>query len=173
MNREDLIREIQERYRQSGRSLEEFAVWNMSKVYRNHAAVAPAEPPAAALEELDQGFVDDEVPRDAAASHVAPTQLANQRASVTPILNPSSDVHEPALPAADLNEFQRRHWAALEAIRLGRGGIAIVSKALRISPNTIKRGIQEIETGNADLYLHAKSRIRKPGGGRKSKKTST
>lgn len=64
-----------------------------------------------------------------------------------------------------LNELQRRHWAAREAIRLGRGGITIVSQALRISPNTIKRGMQEIAAGLPDVN----SRIRKPGGGRKSK----
>ncbi len=71
-----------------------------------------------------------------------------------------------------LNEFQRRHWAATEAMKLGRGGIAIISKALRISPNTIKRGIQEIETGQTDSLSQESPRIRKPGGGRKSKKSS-
>ncbi len=57
----------------------------------------------------------------------------------------------------------------MEAMKLGRGGITIVSQALRISPNTIKRGIQEIATGQADLNANANARIRKPGGGRKSK----
>lgn len=71
-----------------------------------------------------------------------------------------------------LNEFQRRQWAASEALKLGWGGIVIVSKALRISPNTIKRGIQEIAAGQADSSSHADSRIRKPGGGRKSKKAA-
>lgn len=71
-----------------------------------------------------------------------------------------------------LNELQRRHWAAKEALQLGRGGIAVVSKALRISPNTVKRGIQEISTGQADAHLLAITRIRKPGGGRKSNTTS-
>src|SRR5579871_5557262 len=70
------------------------------------------------------------------------------------------------------NEFQRRHWAAAEAMKLGRGGITIVSKALRISPNTIKRGIQEIANGQADSYSNPSARIRKRGGGRKSKTTS-
>lgn len=71
-----------------------------------------------------------------------------------------------------LNELQRRHWAAREALQLGHGGIAIVSKALRIAPNTIKRGIQEISAGQADLLLRATTRVRKPGGGRKSKPSS-
>jgi len=68
-----------------------------------------------------------------------------------------------------LSEFQRRHWAAQEAIKLGRGGITLVSKALRISPNTIRRGIQEIESGQAESFLQENARIRRPGGGRKPK----
>lgn len=72
-----------------------------------------------------------------------------------------------------LNERQRRLWAATEAINLGRGGITIVSKALRISPNTIKRGIQEIETGQADASLNATARIRKSGGGRKPQQVTS
>ena len=71
-------------------------------------------------------------------------------------------------PGRFLNEFQRRHWAAVEAMKLGRGGITIVSKALRISRNTIRRGIREIATGQADVYAPANAQIRKPGGGRKS-----
>jgi hypothetical protein len=67
-----------------------------------------------------------------------------------------------------LNELQRRLWAATEAMNLGRGGITLVSEALRISRNTIKRGIREIAAGQADAFPHANARIRKPGGGRKS-----
>ena len=68
-----------------------------------------------------------------------------------------------------LNERQRRLWAATEAMQRGRGGIAVVSKALRISPNTIKRGIEEIKSGQGDPNSALTSRIRKPGGGRKSR----
>jgi len=68
-----------------------------------------------------------------------------------------------------LNERQRRLWAAEEAINLGRGGIALVSKALRISPNTIKKGMNEIATGETDSSSTAESRVRKKGGGRKRK----
>ena len=68
-----------------------------------------------------------------------------------------------------LNERQRRLWAATEALKRGRGGIAQVSKALRISPNTIKRGIEEIKSGQGDANTASTSRIRKPGGGRKSR----
>lgn len=66
-----------------------------------------------------------------------------------------------------LNELQRRRWAAMEAMKLGRGGIAIVSRALRISRNTIKKGILEVEA-EGDSPDHTKlTRIRRPGGGRK------
>lgn len=71
-----------------------------------------------------------------------------------------------------LNERQRRHWAAKEAMKRGWGGIALVSKALRISPNTIKRGIQEINSGQAETDSQSDSRIRKPGGGRKPQNLS-
>lgn len=70
------------------------------------------------------------------------------------------------------NERQRRQWAAAESLRLGRGGIAVVSTALRISPNTVRKGIAEItETvGNADSA--ETPRIRRVGGGRKSQRSS-
>jgi hypothetical protein len=71
-----------------------------------------------------------------------------------------------------LNELQRRHWAAAEATKLGRGGITIVSKALRMSPNTIKRGMHEITDGEGDSFSRSITRIRKSGGGRKAKKES-
>ena len=74
---------------------------------------------------------------------------------------------------ASLNELQRRHWAAMEALKLGRGAITIVSKALRISPNTIKKGIQELATDQAGSFATENSRIRRPGGGRKSKHTQS
>jgi len=77
------------------------------------------------------------------------------------------------LSARSLNERERRRWAAMEVLKLGRGGITIVSQALRISPNTIKRGIQETAEGPAaDSCSQASGRIRKPGGGRKPQKTS-
>lgn len=66
-----------------------------------------------------------------------------------------------------LNERQRRLWAATEALNRGRGGISLVSRALRISPNTIKKGMQEIRSGQAESAALSQSRIRKPGGGRK------
>ena len=72
----------------------------------------------------------------------------------------------------DFNERQRRYWAAAEALRLGRGGIAVVSKALRISPNTIKRGIAEIQAMDGEADSAEAWRIRRVGGGRKPRKNA-
>jgi transposase len=60
------------------------------------------------------------------------------------------------------NEKQWRQYLAFEAKR--KGSIAKVAKAAGVSKNTIKRGIQEVESG--DVYEPGK-RIRSTGGGRK------
>lgn len=72
----------------------------------------------------------------------------------------------------DFNERQRRHWAAAEALKLGRGGISIVSEALRISPNTIRKGVAEITTMDGAADSAEEMRIRRVGGGRKPRKTA-
>ena len=63
-----------------------------------------------------------------------------------------------------LSEKDRRRFAALEAIKLGHGGIRYISKVLGCDPQTIKDGLQELKQLPDDP---AGSRIRKPGGGRK------
>ena len=60
-----------------------------------------------------------------------------------------------------LDERQRRLLAAVGAKRMGRGGIAAVSRETGISRDTIRRGIGELEKP-----LPA-GRVRSPGGGRK------
>lgn len=64
----------------------------------------------------------------------------------------------------ELNERARRHWAAVEAMSLGRGGIAAVAKATGMSDRTIRNGIQEIRAGEA----LPEGRQRRSGAGRKS-----
>jgi hypothetical protein len=66
--------------------------------------------------------------------------------------------------AGELNERQRRLWAASEARAAGRGGIAATSRATGISVPTIRKGIAELESGER---LDA-GRVRRPGGGRRS-----
>jgi len=65
---------------------------------------------------------------------------------------------------ASLSEKDRRFYAAIEAIKLGRGGITYVAKLFGCSRNTIKNGITEQK--NPDLIV--KNRSRNHGGGRKS-----
>lgn len=73
---------------------------------------------------------------------------------------------------ASMNERQRRQWAAVEATKIGRGGISIVSEALRMSPNTIKKGISEITSTDAEADSAEAPRIRRAGGGRKPRESS-
>ena len=62
-----------------------------------------------------------------------------------------------------LNEKQRRIFLASEAISYGYGGISKVSRISGVSIPTIRQGIKEIQTGQAN----ENGRVRKAGGGRK------
>ncbi len=65
--------------------------------------------------------------------------------------------------APELTEKTRRRWVAIEAQELGYGGVAAVSRATGMTPETIRRGIQELSAG-AQIDT---DKQRKPGGGRK------
>jgi len=65
--------------------------------------------------------------------------------------------------AGELNERQRRLWAAAEASAAGRGGIAATARATGMAVDTIRKGIGELEAGESI----GAGRVRKPGGGRK------
>ena len=56
-----------------------------------------------------------------------------------------------------------RRWAAAEALSLGRGGTAAVSRATGIAESTIRRGRQELESDDQA----AAGRVRRRGAGRK------
>jgi transposase len=64
-----------------------------------------------------------------------------------------------------LSEKDRRRYAAVEALKLGRGGIKYVASVMNCSYRTIATGIQELESKKA-IILPAK--IRREGAGRKS-----
>ncbi len=64
--------------------------------------------------------------------------------------------------AGELNERQRRLWAASEARAPGRGGIAATARATGLSVPTIRKGIAELVSGER---LDA-GRVRRRGGGR-------
>ena len=63
-----------------------------------------------------------------------------------------------------LSEKDRRRFGALEAARLGRGGIEYVANVLGCSKRTIERGLTELDELPHDP---AAGRVRRPGGGRK------
>ena len=66
--------------------------------------------------------------------------------------------------AGELNERQRRLWAAAEARSHGRGGIAATARATGMHVETIRLGIRELESGET----LEPGRVRRRGGGRKS-----
>lgn len=66
-----------------------------------------------------------------------------------------------------MDERMRRQWAASEAQAYGWGGVSAVSGAIGMSPNTIRRGLEELLERQAHPEAVVDARIRRPGGGRK------
>ena len=88
-----------------------------------------------------------------------------RKASVaTPATSELHDAEQFKRFLGTLNERQRRHCVALEAMRLGWGGNTLMARLTGLHITTIGRGIRELRAGEPpDL----KGRVRKPGGGRK------
>ena len=63
--------------------------------------------------------------------------------------------------ASVLDERARRHWAATETRAYGWGGVSAVSGATGMSPNTIRKGLGELEVRQADPDAEVTSRVRK------------
>lgn len=64
-----------------------------------------------------------------------------------------------------LSEKDRRQYAALESLKLGRGGITYISKVLGVDRKTIQQRRKEL-TGDLEVFIPL-YRQRKLGGGRK------
>lgn len=64
-----------------------------------------------------------------------------------------------------LSEKGRRQYAALESLKLGRGGTTYISKALGVDRKTILQGVKELKEELLDFT--PSDRQRKMGGGRK------
>lgn len=60
-----------------------------------------------------------------------------------------------------LSEKDRRRYAAVEAEKLGHGGVQYICDLFECDPDTIRHGAQDIEQLPAD---EAKGRVRKKGG---------
>jgi hypothetical protein len=58
-----------------------------------------------------------------------------------------------------LKENDRRRYAAIEALKLGHGGVEYIARILDCDPKTIRAGLAELD-GGADLDT---GRIRKKG----------
>jgi hypothetical protein len=58
-----------------------------------------------------------------------------------------------------LSEKDRRRYAAVEAAKLGHGGVEYIARVLRCDPKTIRQGLTELEEPE-DL---AAGRVRKKG----------
>ena len=65
---------------------------------------------------------------------------------------------------ATLSEKDQRRYAAMEALKLGHGGIAYMAQVLGCSRRTIERGGADLQALPEDP---AAGRIRRPGAGRK------
>lgn len=64
-----------------------------------------------------------------------------------------------------LNEVQKRLFAGLMTIQMGRGSYNTLYNILGIWPKTISRGLNELESKSNSVFIG--KRIRKPGAGRK------
>lgn len=58
-----------------------------------------------------------------------------------------------------LSEKDRRRYAAVEAAKLGHGGVEYVARLLSCDPKTIRQGLRELE----DTEDPAAGRVRKKG----------
>lgn len=62
-----------------------------------------------------------------------------------------------------LSEKDKRRYAAIEAMKLGHGGIAYIAKLLNCNPQTINQGIKDLES--LPIESEYNKRIRQSGGG--------
>lgn len=92
------------------------------------------------------------------------TQLAAPMVADSRVLEVSADELKAAVVLfySLLDEKQRRLYAGLESLKLGRGGDRQLAEFLRMDAHTVARGRQELLQHNVDL-----GRVRRAGAGRK------
>ena len=69
--------------------------------------------------------------------------------------------------ASLMDERWRRQWAAAEAKSYGRGGVSALQRVTGLSPNTIAKGLAELQAREANPSTPLPARLRRPGAGRK------
>ena len=85
--------------------------------------------------------------------------------------HPDRVLHEQMnLLLSRLGEAERRWYAAVEANRLGRGGVRLVAQITGLDEQTIRRGQQEVAGSLAEAPV---KRQRRSGGGRQSVEKKT
>jgi hypothetical protein len=65
-----------------------------------------------------------------------------------------------------LSEKDRRRYAAVEAAKLGHGGLEYIAQVLACDPKTIRQGLRELE----EAEEAAAGRLRKKGGDARSER---
>ena len=64
-----------------------------------------------------------------------------------------------------LSEKDRRRYAAVEAGKLGHGGVAYIARLFGCDPDTVRRGLADVQQLPEDA---AEGRVRKKGGPQES-----
>ena len=72
---------------------------------------------------------------------------------------------------SSLNQKEKRHYAALESLKLSHGGKKYIGDLLGISQYCIRMGIKELNNSELKAQI-PKGKQRRPGGGRKKKELS-
>ncbi len=85
--------------------------------------------------------------------------------------HPDQKLHQQMnLLLSRLDEQQRRWYVAVEANRIGHGGVRLLSQITGLDEKTIQRGQQELEHGLAE---RPSDQVRVAGGGRPSVEKKT
>jgi len=71
-----------------------------------------------------------------------------------------------------MNERMRRQWAAAEARAYGWGGVSAVSGVIGMSPNTIRKGLEELAFRDENPGAPIECALRRKAGGRKRRTES-
>ena len=66
-----------------------------------------------------------------------------------------------------MDERMRRQWAAAESRAYGWGGVRAVGSVIGMSPNTIRKGLQELAVRDENPQAPVETGLRRAGAGRK------
>ncbi len=66
---------------------------------------------------------------------------------------------------ASLSEKDRRRYAAIEAAKLGHGGIEYVTALFGLDPKTVRRGLAELEQPDEPVPGRVRKKRRRAEGG--------